>query len=319
MAQIKPCYGLILAVFVSGLLLEACRPISSLSSPTASTSTPAPLEVSPTVSQEAVRTVVAPVATQTKLTVTAMPEATLDLQNRQAAIVDLLAAPENCRLPCILGLTPGLTKVSTAVAFLSHLGIYTVEYENKQGWLIREGGFDFLADSIYQGISLYQESDTVVGIRVSAESSKNQENLKAIWTRFSPESMVREYGQPSRVFLQAVEGRRGITDQAPYSIWFFYDELQVAIKYQGSAASAATYTICPVFRDAGNLTGDITLYALPASSGLGLKEFIGEELGAAETLKPLEDASEMSIDEFVANVASDHANPCIETRLDMWP
>jgi hypothetical protein len=213
-----------------------------------------------------------------------------------------------------------MTKLDAATSRLYHLGVIMGEFENNQGSKVILGNLDLLSHSIYQGIDLHQDAGTISGVHLYAESTINPDDLKNIWRRYSPEAVVQDYGPPSRIVVQAVEGVRGVDFAAvPYGIWLFYDQLKAAINYQGTSIDNHTYTICPVFRSSGNLTGHILLYTLPPSATIGLDEFIGDALGISETRWKLEDVTDLTIPEFTELITSADSSPCIETSIEIHP
>lgn len=126
-------------------------------------------------------------------TATITPLYTLDPEKVRETMQPLLREPMNCDTPCFWGIVPGKTHLDEARIFFSRLGFtpfegkdfYTISYSPDTG-----GGFV---------VTLYTTGDIVKNIVITPEIAKPKEGSSREWIAYSPETLIKRYGNPSRV------------------------------------------------------------------------------------------------------------------------
>lgn len=145
-----------------------------------------------------VPTAILPTATHS-LTFTPVSVHTLEPVQAMATIEPLLREPMNCAVPCFWGIVPGKTRFDEARNFFSQLGyipfdgkepnsgryFYTIEYEPNSD------------DS--SSVTLYSLNDLVGNIVLTPHIIKQEEGSPRQWIAYSPETLIKIYGKPSRV------------------------------------------------------------------------------------------------------------------------
>jgi hypothetical protein len=201
-----------------------------------------------------------PLAITPLRTETSMPTMTSD--ERAIQVKDLLISNSGCDLPCWWGIVPGVTKIKELESFLYGLGAKYSLYEESGANLYYTGGFDLDREGVFNNIAFQEIDGVVFAIIIDASGLNNSPNFKLVWKSFSPETILQRYGAPTRIWVSSIssvhEGTPGNT--MPYSIWLFYDNLDVLIRYGGLVVYENTYKMCPVFNHQGNLSDDIDIY-----------------------------------------------------------
>jgi hypothetical protein len=193
--------------------LAGCAPASSTMQPTQAIQLPSPNILTATVTvlptSTSIPTVtdtltppVTPTLAYTKTilpTVTLTPVDTLEPERIAETMQPLLRDPLNCAMPCFWGITPGKTSIDKVRAFFSPLGFphgegidpnsarnfYSVGYESSIG------------RNSY--VTFYISNNWVESIEIVPEITKQKEGSARQWIAYSQETLIKKYGQPSRV------------------------------------------------------------------------------------------------------------------------
>jgi hypothetical protein len=135
-------------------------------------------------------------------TITPNPVDTLEPEIARATLEPLLRKPLNCVVPCFWGIIPGKTGFDEARILFSRLGFtpfegadrndpssgryfYTIQYE-----------FSIGRDS---SVTLYTSNNLVENIVITPDIIKQKEGSPREWIAYSPETLIQNYGKPSRV------------------------------------------------------------------------------------------------------------------------
>jgi hypothetical protein len=127
-------------------------------------------------------------------TITLTPLDTLEPAQIKEMMQPLIKEPMNCAVPCFWGIVPGKTYLDEVRIFFNHLGFapfegegfYTIEYKPDGG-----GGFS---------TTFYAPGTIVENIEVTPHITKQtKERNPREWIAYSPETLIKRYGKPSRV------------------------------------------------------------------------------------------------------------------------
>ena len=158
----------------------------------------------------------------------AIPTITLTLFNTlepaqvKKTMEPLLKEPMNCSVPCFRGIVPGKTHLDEVRTFFSSLGFtpfegdgfYTIEYKPDSG------GFS---------VTFYTSGTIVENIVVRPYITKQtKEASSREWLAYSPETLIKQYGKPSRVQFALDWGPNFVIVMIMY-----FDTLDLTVFYSG--------------------------------------------------------------------------------------
>lgn len=136
--------------------------------------------------------------------------------------------PMNCPEPCFWGIVPNKTQMDEARAFFSHLGFIPfegkIENSNRHFYTITHTSDNGLETYV----TLFSSSDIVENIKVIPNIGKQKDINRQDWIAYSPETLIKRYGKPSRVDLWLEWGPRFLI-----SINMYFDEDQIIVHYSG--------------------------------------------------------------------------------------
>ncbi len=320
--------SLVLCAVVLALLSPGCvfrissspMPVKTASTATASRelppSTPMPL---PTVSPSPTppNPTLPPMHTPTPSpTLTPLP--TLTARESETRIRELLRTNGDCELPCWWGITPGRTTWAATRQFIIQMGGRTSDMLHRDGSIGHGvGGFD--ANDIYTSVGVLERGGVVESIEVAIEGEHNQLVFLEDWKYYSLSQILAIYGEPSRVWIQLAAGPVMPGSTMGYGIWLFYDHLGFLVSYGGSGVVVQSiYRICPAQNGPGGIVS-IRLWLQSPHSKTSLEELAGVTRENLPYLRPVEEATGLSVDEFYALFTQSDAPACFESPRDMWP
>jgi hypothetical protein len=233
-------------------------------------------------------------------TITFTPQATLDPTQAAYSIRQYLTDPIDCDLPCFLGIVPEETTYSEAAAIFSHLGLTT--------WTIVKGERTNFGNEVYlfeSGLDLLVHlviyNEIVRSFTVDSALEKQQEGIQREWSVFSPEVLIRRYGQPAKI--QFFMGRLGGVPQQ-FDMDMYFDQVDLIVSY-------------------GSYRTDIrdTIHLCPGKDQFtDFRAYLGKDPeNPPLELTPLEDVSELTISEFSEILTSDEGDGCVELNPDAFP
>jgi hypothetical protein len=127
------------------------------------------------------------------------PVDTLEPEIAKATIEPLLREPLNCDVPCFWGIIPGTTDYNVARTLFNRLGFIPFEGTDPNS------GRDFYTISYEANIgrrshvTLFPSNHRVANIVITPEIVKQKEGSLREWIAYSPETLIKKYGKPSRV------------------------------------------------------------------------------------------------------------------------
>jgi len=289
---------------------------SSTELPPSSPGTTAPLPTTPSLSQPSPTLLYSPTSPIPNTpTLTLSP--TLDLEERNAYLLDWLHNTESCPLPCWLGIVPGESTWSELEPLFHHLGAIVVNETTNTYVFHGIGGFNSFG--LYTVFELYEQDDMIIAMDVHADSwnDATQSDFRAMWESYAPEVIIEDYGCPSQVRVLS-ESRPSneipYGDHIWYTIWFYYENLGGVISYEGRTDYEPVYRMCPSFTDEGNL-GQHLRIEMRSSNGLNIIQ-----VGSLSNLygKPIEEASNINLDEFCNLYIQESEPVCFDVPRNIW-
>lgn len=171
------------------------------------------------------------------------PISTLNPTQTKELLQAYLQNSTSCELPCFLGVIPGETTQIEAYEILASLGvnIFTIMDNNQQHYSFSYNFSDDFSFSpvftIDKGVVEYYE------IFINPETQVNENSRK--WMTFSPESLIKKFGEPSGVEFSVIWGG----PNAIISMLLFFEQLDMIIEYNNwdnfTRTSEGIY-VCPL-------------------------------------------------------------------------
>lgn len=280
----------------------------------------------PTQTQRPTRTLI-PIATATPspdtkpaFTRTSKPLATISPEQIDINIYLLLQKSSGCEFPCVWGITPGETSRMDAEQILSKNGV-NLSSDPFRDWTEFYASVMTL-DKISVQLAFYEREDTVEVVSLHGEGVYTPSVFREKWASYSPENIILTYGSPSRVWIDA-DSNSGDSPSGNvlYSLWLFYDPQGFLLRYYGTTKGSPSLKLCPTFREPGNLGAVGYVLDIYTKSPQVIQPL--EDIAEWSSRYPtsainLEDAAEMTIDEFYALYQQEDKPICIETPWDIW-
>lgn len=236
---------------------------------------------------------VTPTSTQTA---TPTPPATLNPEQAKSVIRALLQTPEDCQVPCFWHIVPGKTAFDEAKNIFAHLGltlksttsegnkkIYSAVYETENGLQI---------------IPILKVQDGIVtDLRIDIHPEPQKTGALREWLNYSPETLIGQYGSPSRVDFFVGRG-----PNPSYSMSMYFDSVKLLTRYV-SYDLGSHLQACPINgqMDSVNVWLDQSLYAPPSD------------------WVPLEQATSLTMDEFSKLMTDDPRKACFHLKEQKFP
>jgi hypothetical protein len=176
-------------------------------------------------------------------TTTLTPQNTLEPTKYINIISDFLNHFENCRPLCLFGIIPGQTTYDQAQAIFYGLG-HPLTSENNVSSTILD--FNNIPSSIR--VDLTFVDGIVKNIFVWISDSNNNTEAKD-WKAFAPDTILRDFGVPSRVELRLdYPHEAGFPENtAWYDLILKYDEFELTIVYRhGLSVEGKFIKACPL-------------------------------------------------------------------------
>jgi hypothetical protein len=224
-------------------------------------------------------------------TITMTPLNTLEPEKANEAIKNLLREPVDCTYPCFWGIVPGQTTAGEARNIFSHLGLKTE--------IITDQGIDFynVDYDLDSGLSIsvvYTLQNAIVeNIEIKIETEKQKAGIPRDWLAYSPETLIKQYGTPSRVDISVDWGPRLF-----FAMDMYFNEKDLIVEYSSTSITPNlqnwTLQVCPLtaqFESAWLWMGKDPRY--PPGPGV-----------------PLERVTTLTLDEFSKLMTGDPNHAC---------
>jgi hypothetical protein len=245
------------------------------------------------------------------------PAPTLSLSQFRDKIFNLLSANKDCKLPCWWSITPGDTSWDETKKIFTEMGINIFDVPLSDGRVVHGlGGPYWNWNNTYINMFFTDQKDVISNINVDAEGYYNPTYFYSLWKDYSPETINFTYGPPSRI-LMGITGSE--TGKHYYGIYIFYDKIGILIYYKGVAIESVengipVYKICPTWKDPNWLPViKIYLQSQDNNNKLDMMADINPE-----QWKSIDEAAEITTDDFYHLLLPGNAPACFYTPQDMW-
>jgi hypothetical protein len=234
----------------------------------------------------------------TPITTLTLPP-TLEPEQAMKTMSAFLQGSEYCEVPCFFGIVPGRTTLDEAKKIFMHLGL-PIKGTTYQGKDIYGTHYNFESSlSIYGNLTVQNEIVRNLRIDIIPETSKA--GTPREWLAFSPETLIRRYGSPSRVSFAVDWGPSSFFDMA-----MNFDAEELIVEYSG-------YDLIP------RQKGSPVVCPLTARFD-SVRLWMGKDpiYPPAEVVL-LEKATSMTIEEFSNLMTGNPNGACFQINGDMFP
>jgi len=256
---------------------------------------------------------------------------TLPIEDARASLLDLLANNNNCRLPCLWGISPGKSMYQEAKEILlplSSISDFTV-FSNRQGAIDPI----YLTDDlmIYTTVRFitYPDTNIVSHLAFDARALREKKGEKGSENVFDSTflgeklrlfmlpQILTEYGVPSSVMLFTL-AEVPLSNRGPgmnFNILLLYPDQGFLVHYTTEMRVLGKNVVgCPV-------NAHVELELFPSGNGDNFLELLAPT-NWPDTIKneykPLEKATSLSLDEFYRTFRQP-TDVCLETPANLWP
>lgn len=226
-------------------------------------------------------------STQTTILI---PIPTLEPEKANEAIMRLLQESIDCSAPCFWAIVPGKTTADESRDIFNHLGLNTSKTIYK-GLEFSSIDYELTSGLSIRAMLIIKES-IVENIQVKISPKEQKSRTQREWLAYSPEILIKRYGQPSRVDFMADWGPRPF-----FSMQLYFDSDDLIVQYAGPnliPSEKGPALICPLtaqFESIWLWMGKDPYY--PPAKGVELSE-----------------VASMTIPEFVELMTEDPNNAC---------
>jgi hypothetical protein len=257
---------------------------------------------------------------------------TLPPEEAGPLLLSLLANNGDCRLPCLWGITPGISVFREAQNILMPLSSlsFRSDYDSRIGTIqpvYTENNLEIVTD-----LGFLTNTDNGIISRVSFSAGVYREipdpnNPKSLYpvpiegsTPFGKKvayymlaNILSENGRPSSVLLGTLAGSYSNPDYAPFEMLLLYPDQGILVYYDLEWRMSGTNVLgCP-------LKNNVQLKLYPSGNGESFMELINPVWGERIShYKPLEEVTSMSLDQFYQTFRQP-TDKCLVTASTNWP
>ncbi len=245
-------------------------------------------------------------------------------------------------MPCLWGMTPGISNAESLNAFLSHFVETSVANEIYIHSHSREQSGSFTSilwnDKIRipSVLSYYKDKDGLIDhLTLSAQAGQEEgegvnQSIKAVYGEpffyqtldyYLLPNILSEYGRPSDILIAPFPDDPDYPSDAkiPFSIVLFYQDKGIFAEY-----------ILPKGKNGENLVGCptkagyLTVIVWPPNQHLSIETVASMNTGLGinklnvDYFKTIENATSMTVEDFYQTFKSPESTACIETPKNIW-
>ena len=244
-------------------------------------------------------------------------------REQEAYLLDLIETNNNCRLPCLFGIQPGISTWEEIRSVESPFYFRKVYLPDSNGFLYLHS---YVKDKFPHLEIAFSGSRRLIKYIAAAEYIFLPDNpryssamAKAAQAYFLP-NILAQYGMPSRILLKA-QGQLGPNSGNQAELLLFYDHLGFGIHYfyinvvTQDQENSILHT-CP--RD--DHLESFRLYLQAPDDRTPLQKIAATPIGGSffpySLLRPLEDVTTLSIEDFYHRFTSSRIKDCFDVRPD---
>lgn len=269
----------------------------------------------------------------------------LSIENRKDTLTSLVQENGGCQLPCIFGITPGVSDTLTVKGFIKYFGANSREADNQ----IDDISIDTYSNYDWTGVYLRffeNRVDVSIGLAIQIANDKvkrmeysghamqlmdigakklyGDPYYDSLLKSFSLSSILNTYGQPEQIIIRSVPddfGHPSPPAQYTFSFVLFYPRQGFVVEYIAvRAESENDYVGCPTKSYVTNISSwnsnestSITEAVEHFSNLDGISKVnIGEYM-------QLQDVTPMSIEDFYNTFKIQNSDECVHTPKENWP
>lgn len=257
---------------------------------------------------------------------------TLSAIETRTVIYEIINDNGGCRLPCIWGLTPGVTDTITRQNYLARFG--TVSSDGFRSGRTNadsdEGawGFNVQDDGLEINVSLNYRHNTntiidglwLITLPLRDDIAAFGEPLYAeLMQYYMLPQLLTRYGKPSDVLIGVWPHDPFLrSDYDPFSVVVIYEDIGIIAEYiSPNETTGNSFRGCPS-------QAYLILRTWDPDNGFSLREIasLGATVGIREQtfdyFRPIEDSTSMTIDEFYLEFLRSDSTSCLETPQVLW-
>ena len=257
-----------------------------------------------------------PTATQI-VTPTSKPSptfaSTLSGAEQKDYIFELIKTNAKCRLPCWWGILPGRDDWQDAYRLMIYIGLPISNISLDNGAILHSSR-DYLDDSVHTVFNFYEKQKHIEAISILVqEGYRNPALVFRFWRNYSPEQIIKDYGQPTRIMVNLFGTETGAIK---YYLFLFFDDQGFLAFYQGKAGmpDELNYRVCPTWEDPTWLPF-LELYLQSPENKTPLEQLAQ----LSSNPQPLQKISQTTVEEFTASVLNGIKPSCFDTPQSIWP
>ena len=248
--------------------------------------------------------------------------------NEELAFVsEKLQYAAECRLPCWWGFIPGNTSLETTKIFFASQGVQIWGYGDPQDYTVV---FDipghYRSSQNYIGRDSLLEMISVIAVPPEGEDgypAYDAPEFVAGWDAYMLPQVLKAYGSPQQIFLETFNEILAL----PFRLMLFYPDQGFLVMYECPIGDAGQH-----FRTLEAINAGEPIRICPWRSGVAFlllfppnHELSFETLGPTissmvnlEQVNSLEEATGMSIEQFVQTFQQSGIQACLETPAELW-
>lgn len=226
--------------------------------------------------------------------------ATLEPELAAEEVKAFFQTTNGCVAPCFMDVVPEKTTLDKVKAIFSHLGI-EVQHTTSVG-SFEFYSFIYRFESGLELSPIFTVQDNIVkNIRIGIVPSFQEKDLNNEWLTYSPEALVEQYGEPSRVEFVFGWGPRSFFDMIMY-----FDSYDLVTEYVG-------YNIIEGTREKPNV-------CVPAVQYDSVRVWLGKNPpNLPSEGVPLSEATQLDMEEFSNLLLGQPENACITFDGKVFP
>jgi len=266
----------------------------------------------------------------------ATPQPTLTIPEAEDVILNMLKNNGGCKLPCVWGFSPGKTSWDEAENFIKGFGSKNTS-EDFQLESSKSSGRRALHVHMFKGnlitgltIGIHKEGSNISNLQMGFSSMEkgtgneyrylyDSPHYKDLFEYYLLPSILSNYGIPSQTIIAAFPTMpEHPNSRYPFDLVLFYEDQGFFVEYDATRKTMEPFYVgCPT--DAW-----ISIVTWKQGRYTGLGELVENYGGGTinkynfTLFRSIDQATEMSIDEFYTRFSDPLNTSCIETPMELW-